>query len=45
MTASEVRGSEGADDEGKGEPQEKGLEGLAALEEEEGDEDKKRRDC
>ena len=44
VIADELRGGEGADEEGKGEPQEKGLEGLAAFEEEESERNEKRRD-
>ncbi|KAK9203895.1 hypothetical protein WN943_014152 [Citrus x changshan-huyou] len=41
VTAGELRGGEGADDEGKREPHEKGLEGLVAFEEEESEKKKK----
>ena len=41
----ELRGGEGTDEEAKGEPKEKGLEGLAAFEEEESEKNEKRRDC
>ena len=45
MTAGELSDGEGADEEGKGEPQKKGLEGLAAFEEEESEKNEKRRVC
>ncbi|KAK9199780.1 hypothetical protein WN944_014973 [Citrus x changshan-huyou] len=45
VTAGELRGGAGAAEEAKEEPQEKGLEVVAAFEEEESEKNEKRRDC